>query len=90
MHQVQLELSDALYNQVQLRAAQAGFQSVVDYITDGLTDDSEDLSHLFTPERLAMIDKAAAQIDAGLFKTAKHADEELARRRNEWLKSNPA
>jgi len=47
------------------------------------------LDHLFTPERLALIDKAAEQIKVGQFLTSKQADIELAKRRTEWLQSNP-
>jgi hypothetical protein len=85
MHQVQLELTDQLYDQAKRRAIEAGFKSVEEYAADVLADDlavdTENFDHLFTPERLALIDKAEAQIEAGQCMTAKDADVELARRR---------
>jgi len=94
MHEVQLQLPDQLYDRAQRRAVEAGFKSVSDYIrgivTDDLAVDSENLDHLFTPERLALIDKAADEVRAGQFFTAEEADAELARRRAEWRQSRPA
>ena len=89
----QVQLSDQLYKDVQRRAAQAGFSSVDQYIAEVLSRDPfeglDDFDHLFTPERLAHIDKAAAQIDAGQFYTPGQADAELAKRRDEWLQKHP-
>jgi hypothetical protein len=67
MHHIQL--SDQLYQEAQRRAAEAGFGSVDEYVANVVQHDleeTENLDHLFTPERLAHIDRAAAQIDAGL------------------------
>jgi PHD/YefM family antitoxin component YafN of YafNO toxin-antitoxin module len=67
MHQIQL--NDQLYQEAERRASAAGFVSVDDYVADVLQHDllaeTENLDHLFTPERLAHIDRAAAQVDAG-------------------------
>jgi len=67
MHQIQL--NDQLYLAAQRRASAAGFVTVDEYVADVLEHDlheeSEDFDYLFTPERLAHIDRAAAQIDAG-------------------------
>ena len=94
MHQVQLELTDLLYEQAKRRAAEAGFKSVGEYAADVLADDlatdAENFDHLFTPQRLALIDRADAQIRAGHCMTAKQADAELAKRRTEWLQSHRA
>jgi hypothetical protein len=91
MHQVQL--NDQLYKEVRRRATEAGFSTVDEYIAEVLShdlhDDTENLDHLFTPERLAHIDKAEAEIKAGNFYTADQADAELAKRRAEWLRNNP-
>ena len=66
----QIQLDDQLYQDVQRRASAAGFKTVDEYVADvlqhELDEETEDLSHLFTPERLAIIDRAMAQIDAGL------------------------
>jgi hypothetical protein len=94
----QIQLSDQLYQEAQRRAAEAGFASVDEYVADivsvDLVDDDRggtpDLDHLFTPERLAHIDKAAAQIKSGQFFTSEQADAELAKRRAEWLRKSPA
>jgi hypothetical protein len=89
----QVQISDRLYKEAQRRAAEAGFSTVDDYVAEVLTRDSiegpEDFGHLFTPERLAHINAAAAQIDAGQFFTTEQADAELARRRAEWLQKHP-
>ena len=87
MHHVQLD--SQLYQQAQRRATEAGFKSVDEYVADLLRldlEDGEKLDHLFTPERLAHIDRAAAQIDAGLGIPAEQVREHLAKRRDEWLR----
>ncbi len=93
MHQVHLQLNDRLYDQAKRRATEAGFKTVDEFIanilSDELIENPDNVDHLFTPERLAMIDKAAAQIKEGKCMTAKQADAELARRRAEWLENNP-
>jgi hypothetical protein len=87
MHQVNLD--DRLYLEAQRRATDSGFTSVDEYVANLLTQDlaeSENLDHFFTPERLALIDQASAQIAAGQFFTGEQANEELAKRRAEWLR----
>jgi len=84
MHQVQLELTDQLYDQAKRRAVEAGFKSVNEYIADVVSDDlteqTENFDHLFTPERLAIIDKAAAQIKAGEYQTSAQVREHFRKR----------
>lgn len=66
MHQIQLD--DLLYQEAQRRAAEGGFGSVDEYVADRLRHDfeeTENLDRFFTPERLAHIDRADAEIDAG-------------------------
>jgi hypothetical protein len=90
MHQIQL--NDQLYQEAQRRAAEAGFGSVDEYVADVLQHDleeTENFDHLFTPERLAHIDLAIAQIEAGQGLTSEQAKAELAKRRDEWLRQNP-
>ena len=92
----QIKLDERLYKEAQRRATEAGFSSVDDYVADVVSHDlladgagdTPNLDHLFTPERLAHIDKAAAQIKNGQSFTAEQADAELARRRAEWLRKN--
>lgn len=59
MHQVQL--ADNLYRDAQLRARIAGFATVDEYVADILAADlhTDDLAHLFTPERIADLDRVA-------------------------------
>jgi hypothetical protein len=65
----QIQLNDQLYQEARDRASAAGFGTVDEYIADVLQHDlheeTENLDYLFTPDRLAHIDRAAAQIDAG-------------------------
>jgi len=67
MHEIQL--NDQLYQEAQRRASAAGFETVDEYVADvlqhDLREETENFDYLFTPERLAHIDQAAAQIDAG-------------------------
>jgi len=69
MHQVQLELTDEVYDQAKRRAVEAGFTTVSEYIagivSDDLAADAENLDHLFTPERIAHIDSVIAKVKAG-------------------------
>ena len=69
MHQVQLELTDQLYDQAKRRAIAAGFETVGEYLADVVSDDlaeeTENLDHLFTPGRIAHIDRVIAQVNAG-------------------------
>ena len=77
-----------LYKEAQRRAAEAGFASVDEYVADVVSHDlvedvgagTPNLDHLFTPERLAHIDEAEAQIKAGNYFTSEQADAELAKR----------
>jgi hypothetical protein len=88
-----VHLSEELFQQAERRAAQAGFPTVDDYIADvvqhDLSDAAAGFDHLFTPERLAHLDRAAAEMDAGQGLTVEQADAVLARRREEWLRQNP-
>lgn len=89
MHQVRLNLTDRLYKQARRKASKAGFASVSDYVADVLTNEAsegpENLDHLFTPQRLAHIDKVAAEVkNGGKTYTLKETDEYLAKRRDEW------
>ena len=90
MHKIQLD--DQLFQEAQRRAAAAGFGSVDEYVADvlqhDLREEPENFDHLFTPERLAHIDRAAAQIAAGQGLTLEQAEAELTKRRDEWLRRN--
>lgn len=84
-----VQLDDHLYQEAQRRAAASGFASVDEYVADVLQhdlEDAENLDYLFAAERLAQVDRAAAQIRAGQGLTTQQADAELAKRRDEWLR----
>jgi hypothetical protein len=89
----QVQLSDKLFKEAERRAMEAGYSTVDEYVADVVSHDlhegTENLDHLFTPQRLAHIDKAEAEIKGGNFYTAEQADAELAKRRAEWLRKNP-
>jgi len=89
----QVQLDDEVFKVAQRRAADAGYPSVDAYVADVVVHDASDeidnLDHFFTPERLAHIDSADADIKSGKFVTSEQADEELAKRRAEWLRTNP-
>jgi hypothetical protein len=91
MHQV--NLNDQLYQDVQRRAAEAGFTNVDDYVADVLSHDlneeTPNLDHFFTPERMAQIDQSLASAAAGNVYTSEQVDQELAKRRDEWLRQHP-
>ena len=88
MHQIQLD--GQLYRDAQFRATEAGFESVDEYVANvlqyDLQQDAENLDRLFTPERLACVDRAAAEIAAGQGLTTEQVDAELAERRDQWLR----
>lgn len=69
MQFVQLELTDQLYDQAKRRAVEAGFKTVGEYIadvvSDDLAEDTDNLDHLFTPERITHIDSVIAKVKAG-------------------------
>lgn len=84
MHQIQI--SDQLYQEVQRRAAEFGFPTVDEYVADVIQQDlqeqTEDLDHLFTPERLAEIDHALAEIKAGKGLTSDQVREHFRQKRD--------
>jgi hypothetical protein len=84
----QITLDDQLYQKAQLRAEEAGFASVDDYVADVLVHDFDtdtpNLDHLFTPERMALIDKGIAEIEAGHFFTFEESQREIEKVKEEW------
>ena len=82
MHHV--HLSDHVYEQAKMRAIEAGFKSVEEFITDVVSDramdETEVLDSFFTEERLAHIAIATAQIESGEYKTAEQLREHFRMR----------
>ena len=79
MHEIHLQLSDQLYDQVQRRAMESGFASLDEYIVDVVAEDAahetEDLDHRFTPKVVAHLNQIQEEIKTGA-KT--YSEEELA------------
>jgi hypothetical protein len=87
MHQVNLD--DRIYEEARLRAEATGCSSVDEYVASVLANDLQldvNLDSFFTPERLALIDEAAADVAAGNSHTMDQVREALARTREEWLR----
>jgi hypothetical protein len=88
-----VQLSDRLYKDAQRRAAEAGFSSVDAFIAEvvshNLHDESEDLDHLFTPERIARLDRISAEIKAGgKTYTMEEVREHFEKKRKTWLENH--
>jgi len=91
MHQIQL--TDHVYSLVKHRADQAGFTSVDAYVADVLTQDTtsdtENFDYLFTPERIAHLDKISAEVrEGGPTYNMDEVRSYLDERRAEWIRSN--
>jgi hypothetical protein len=91
MHQVQL--ADQLYKEAQRRATEASFSSVDEYIADvvsqTLHEETENLDHLFSPERIAHLDRVSAEIKAGgKTYTMKDVQQHFNEKRGKWLENH--
>ena len=99
----QIQLTERAFEAARACATSGGFSSVDAYIEEIVlsdaatagddrgvvgTDGGFDAGRFFTPERLAQLDAAEADIRAGRVLTAEQVDAELARRREAWLKAN--
>lgn len=85
MHQIQL--SDEVFQAAQQRALEFGYANVDEYVAAVLGNAPElapNLDHLFTPERMAIIDRAAAELDAGLGLSMEQVNAALAKVRRDW------
>jgi hypothetical protein len=93
-----VQISDRLFRKAVRRAQEAGFATVDEFVADRLESElsgdpkngeQENFDQMFTPERLAHIDKAQAEISAGKGFTRRQAEAELAKRRAQWIRKNP-
>ena len=89
----QIQLADQLYDEVQRRATEEGFDSVDEFVakivSESIQDQSENFDHLFTPERIAHLDRICAEIDAGGKTYApEEVEEYLEKKRAQWLKDH--
>ena len=82
----QIQLTEQAYDQAKVRADQAGFPSVDEYVSSIFVDvdyemtETPDLDYLFTPERLAIIDASLAEAKAGKFYTPAEVEEHFKKR----------
>jgi len=91
MHQIQL--TDQVYKQAKNQANEAGFtsvdESVADVPTHAVFIDTENLDHLFTPERIAHIDAVISKVHAGgATFTMEQVREKLGKNRADWMQRN--
>jgi len=65
----QIQIPDQIYGQAKIRAKEAGIASVDDYVVDLLANEGSNgtprLDHLFTLERIALLDQISAEVKAG-------------------------
>jgi hypothetical protein len=93
IYQIQLQLSDQLFDLATRRAGEAGFASLSEYIVDVVSDeissDVENLSQRFTPEVIAHLEQIRDQTASGA-KTYSHkeVDEYLTQKANAWRESH--
>ena len=81
----EIRLNENLYHQASQRAVDLGFSGVDDYVADMVRSDlaeTENFDHLFTPERMAQIEKARRQVDAGQVYTSEEVWSYLERKRD--------
>ncbi len=90
MRSLQLQLPDPVYDEVQRAANAAGFADLETYVVDPISQETENFDHLFTPERLAIIDRADAEVKAGHFRTMEQYEARLAEMKTAWKKANPS
>ena len=94
MQQIQLQLSDQIYDLAQRRATEAGFANLDEYIVDVVMEDliaePENLDHRFSPIVLAHLKSIQADIQTGTKTyTEMEVDEFLREKANKWRESHP-
>jgi hypothetical protein len=86
----QIQLDDQVFKAAQRRAADGGYSSVDEYITDvvvhDLSEETDNFDSLFTPDRIAELDRVSAEIKAGgkTYSLAE-ATEHFENKRIAWL-----
>ena len=89
----QVHLSDQVFNAAQRHASDGGYSSVDEYIADVVVhdagDESENLNPIFTPERLAELERISAEIKAGgNTHSMVEVHQHFERKRKEWLENH--
>ncbi len=95
MHQLRLTISDEVFQSAESQAKRAGYDSTEIFLTELLTESIQgsdiDEDAIFTPERLAIIDQAAKDIDSGgPIYSLGEVKNMVAETRREWEKKNNA
>jgi hypothetical protein len=86
----QLHLSDQIFSVAQRRAAEEGYSSVDGFVSDVLAQtlapESDNHDDLFTPERIAELERISAEIKGGgKTYTMAEVDEHFQNKRKAWL-----
>jgi hypothetical protein len=87
----QIQLADDLYLEAQRRASDEGFKTVDEFVarlvSQTIHDQSENFDYVFTPERIAELDQISAEVRAGAKTyTWDEVEEQIAKKRSQWLK----
>jgi hypothetical protein len=89
----QVELTEKIFAVAKKRALDEGYQSVDQYLSDIVVNDqseeADNFDHLFTPERIAELDRISAEISAGgKTYSIEEVNKYLDDRRKAWLASH--
>jgi hypothetical protein len=87
-----VELDEKVYTLAQRRATDAGYASVDEFVAEVLTakiNEDSHYDHLFTPERIAELERISAEIKAGgKTYTREELDAHFQKKRDEWQKKH--
>lgn len=91
MRYVTIGLEDRVFEEAERKAKGSGYESVDSFIVEivltSINGDQGDYGHLFTPERLAIIEAARAQVASGEFATIDEAAASVAETKRQWLQN---
>ena len=94
MQEVKIRITDDAYVTAQERAKLEGFGStevfLSDLVVNSMIFDTDNYDHLFTPERIAIIDAAAAEALTGKGVTVEEIREIFKEKRRAWQENHPA
>jgi hypothetical protein len=88
MQEVKIRITDDAYVTVQELGSTEVFLS--DLVVNSKISDADTYDHLFTPERLAIIDAAAAEAETGQGITVEQMREIFKEKRRAWQENHPA
>lgn len=95
MYEVHLQLTEQLFNKAKLRAAEAGFASLDEYIIDVVAEDAAtetlDLDERFTPKVVGHLEGMLEEIKAGgKTYSEEELDKHLLEKARIWRESHPS